>query len=874
MSNVERPNIARPAPPPFVEAVGGEAETPIPDHLIRLPGGSWRLWRAVGLRGAGFPAGEVLALGSPSAAEAADELIQAGEGVEQAHRRLLEAVNLSLDNLRGQTGAESGPARADLIKTLRQVKKGKEPRPSPAVGATVLAGIEEWNGANARHHAALKVFEQKFEEARKEVSQAIRSEVSQKSFREAIIWQNRRAYHTGINPLLRSPEEGGLRGSKLRQHEEMVASYLQRYCVKNDTIGFFGPVGWARLESEGEAVRVRPGEKFLAIRNVYFEVWCIDALARKLAKDKMFLPWLAPRRMPFVYVEGTRLHVALRSTLNVTAAQATALNLCDGRKPAREIVAELLTMPACGVGSEKEAYQLLDLLRRWGLISWTLEVPMDLHPEYTLRRTLEAIGNERLRAAALDALTELERARDAVAPAASDPEKLDQALSSLEETFTRLTGVEPTRSAGKTYAARTLVFEDCRRDTETTFGPEFLSLLGPPLGLMLTISRWFTYRTAEIYRRAFEGIYDDLSRAADSPTLSFMSFWTRAEPLFAANGKALLGPLIEEAQDRWAEVLGLPYGEHRVGFTAEGLRPRVEAAFAAPRCGWKFARYHSPDVMLAAPSAEAIRRGDYQLVLGELHTGVNTLGWPLFIAQNPAPEELFRGLELDLPDPRLVSLIAKTHRMLTSARLAPALVSSHDCRLELAPQPSDVERSKVVQVGELVVDREGDHLVVRTRDRRVCFDVMEALADALTGMVMSQFKIFRPAPHTPRVSIDQMVICRESWNFSPSEIAFAFEKDEAARFVAARRWAGSHGIPRFVFVKSSAETKPSYVDFASPVYVNIFAKTIRHAAADTESEPRIGVSEMLPTHRDCWLSDAEGRRFTSELRIVALDSAT
>jgi hypothetical protein len=164
---------------------------------------------------------------------------------------------------------------------------------------------------------------------------------------------------------------------------------------------------------------------------------------------------------------------------------------------------------------------------------------------------------------------------------------------------------------------------------------------------------------------------------------------------------------------------------------------------------------------------------------------------------------------------------------------------------------------------------------VRTRDRRACFDVMEALADALTGLVMSQFKIFRPVAHTPRVSVGQMVICRESWNFSPSELSFAFEKDEDARFVAARRWARTHRIPRFVFVKSSAEMKPSYVDFESPVYVNIFAKTVRHAAAaDGDTDPRIAVSEMLPAHDRCWLRDAEGRRFTSELRIVAVDAAT
>jgi hypothetical protein len=25
----------------------------------------------------------------------------------------------------------------------------------------------------------------------------------------------------------------------------VIANYLQRYCLKNDTIGFYGPVGWA-----------------------------------------------------------------------------------------------------------------------------------------------------------------------------------------------------------------------------------------------------------------------------------------------------------------------------------------------------------------------------------------------------------------------------------------------------------------------------------------------------------------------------------------------------------------------------------------------------------------------------------------------------
>lgn len=42
--------------------------------------------------------------------------------------------------------------------------------------------------------------------------------------------------------------------------------------------------------------------------------------------------------------------------------------------------------------------------------------------------------------------------------------------------------------------------------------------------------------------------------------------------------------------------------------------------------GWTAARYLSPDIMIAADGAEAVARGDFTLVLGELHLAANTLG--------------------------------------------------------------------------------------------------------------------------------------------------------------------------------------------------------------------------------------------------------
>ena len=73
-------------------------------------------------------------------------------------------------------------------------------------------------------------------------------------------------------------------------------------------------------------------------------------------------------------------------------------------------------------------------------------------------------------------------------------------------------------------------------------------------------------------------------------------------------------------------------------------------------------------------------------------------------------------------------------------------------------------------------------------------------------------------------------------------------------------------------MKSSAEVKPFYVDFTSPIYVNVLAKMVRRAnAAERLPDKTITIVEMLPAHDDLWLTDHEGNRYTSELRLTWVD---
>src|SRR5438270_3196049 len=73
---------------------------------------------------------------------------------------------------------------------------------------------------------------------------------------EAITWQN-----PGLAQFLHDHDVGpdAPRRAKQRKRELVIASYLQRYCLKNDTIGFFGPVGWASAGHGTAGMVVTPG---------------------------------------------------------------------------------------------------------------------------------------------------------------------------------------------------------------------------------------------------------------------------------------------------------------------------------------------------------------------------------------------------------------------------------------------------------------------------------------------------------------------------------------------------------------------------------------------------------------------------------------
>jgi hypothetical protein len=846
----------------------------LPDHLIRIDGTPWALWRNAVLRGTGFPAELVLKLSAQSASSAADRLLLAEAEAERAYQTCLGLVREALDALRSEGLWDDAEKRAPLVDALRQLNKGKPPR-KLAPGSELAATVDAFRAARQQVEAAQAEFRQSFESSTVEVSEAVRELAGDALFREAVIWQNRNAYHTAIASLQRGDKKSAQNG-KRRQHEELIASYLQRYCVKNDTIGFFGPVCWSRLVSEpGTSINAQPGPSLLSSRNVYYESWCIDALVEKLNRNEALRPWVAPRPVPYFHLDGTTLHLPHAPAVQLGTPQAAILKACDGERTARQLAASFVNHPSYGFKSESDVYRQLEELKRRGLIVWALELPTEIGAERRLKAFLESVEDESIRRPALSELERLDERRRAVAAAAGDAEKLDRALDQLEETFSEITGTDATRAgtAGQTYAARTLVYEDCHRGLKAELGPEVLKELEPPLALLLASARWFIYQVMEFYRQAFKDKYEELKSRTGSPVISGPVFWQAAHPLLLEKQKNAALKVVQPLfQQRWAEILKLTEGAKRAEYTVEEIREAVEAAFAVPSEGWQRNCYHSPDVMIAASGPEAIQRGDYHFVMGEMHLGINTLRAALFVAQHPSPEELIRSAELDMPEPRVVPAIPKQWPELT-ARTSVALIKSKDPLLVVTHDTVGVPKSQALPIGSLVVEEIDGRLMTRSHDGKFRLDLLECLSEMLLVRAANHFKLISSSYHTPRVTIDRLVVSREAWSFSAAQASFAFEKDSAERFIGARRWARERGMPRFIFVKTPVERKPIYVDFDSPIYVDILSKAIRRMSESEMAEELIGASEMLPQHEESWLSDADGRRYASEFRIVALDIA-
>jgi hypothetical protein len=843
-----------------VVAMNGMPREAVSDHLVPLRDQRWGLWRWGCLRGAGFPAAMVSDLSSPACVAGADRLLLLQRDIE--HSRA-EALAFLRRDLQAPLDVQQRRRLGDAITCLKQA------RPAGPLGSTADAALEQFKALTASRSLAEKTYRQEFMTGLSDVSAQIRRILRTSEFRHAILLQNRAGLALGMDSLTDDPPDQLTRSKKQRQREGLVAKYLQRYCMKNDSIGFFGPVGWFRFNRAVPHLAVVPGPGLIRKSNIYFEQWCIEAVAEALEQPDSLRDWMRPRCLPAFYLEGSRLHLPGGASIVLSPFQRAILSMCTGELTASRIAEEVLQLSIESMHSKSDVYAVLQDFERRGMIAWKFEISWDANPERKLRSLLEQISLRDHRESALAVLEELKQAKDDVTAAFGDVARFEAQLERLEQTFSRLTGKNTTRNAGRMYAGRTLVYQDCRRDLDMEVGSEIIEELSPALTLILTSARWYTCKLATAVRKKCWEIYRATVDRTRRHYTEVIPFWLQLQNLLDPGSGQF--NFTGDLQSRWQNILGeMPAEQREVRYASQDIRDSVAETFAAPDCGWQAARQHSPDVMIAAADTNAIRRGDYLLVLGELHMALNTLRLQCFMSQHPNVEEMQRAIESDWPVPGVVVVAPRSWPQAT-ARTLFSLVPGNHYHLEASHDSmSSAPRSKTLPISAFVVEDSAEGLVVRTRDNRLRFEVVEFFADMLSWHAADQLKIIPLRSHTPRVVIDRLVVLRESWSYRAEEIGFVHKGDEADRFLEARRWAQEQQLPRHVFVKTQVELKPLYFDLESPIFVEVLAKLVRSVLASRAPAP-IVVSEMLPGPDQLWLPDITDRRYCCELRIVAVD---
>jgi hypothetical protein len=721
-----------------------------------------------------------------------------------------------------------------------------------------------------RSAADTKRYHREYAAATARLTAAVRDAAGDPVLREAVAWQNPALVTTCLDKAARG-EPRNVRG---RNHELAIVSYVQRYTHKNDTIGFFGPVGWALLDPAEPGFRAEPGPALLRRRTTYFEVWAIDTIADLLAARDEVVPWLVPRLDPSASLAGRVLRLPVRKPLRLSVPDAVLLHLCDGGRTTRQVLAAATAPRPQGrpaaFADELEAMTALTRLRDLGAIRLDLRGPVHARPEQLLRQRLEQIGDPEVRTAALAPLTALTAARDAVDIAAGDAEKVLATTEKLGETFRRLTGTADSRHHGRTYAGRTLLYQDTVRDVQVRVGRRVLEALEKPLDLVLSSARWLTGRVAQRYHDLLAGHFAQQSAARDEPVRLSRLIMVAAPDLTTMSTKVLptvVGEAVAEFQQRWKQVLGPWQDASRHHVDVSAVADLAARLFPPTAARWTNARQHSPDIMIAAGDEAAVRRGNFHLVLGEIHLAMNSLESRLFIEQHDQPDRLLAAAERDAAGQRVYAVQRRSSPFVTSRVSPPTALPSPRFTYWTMGDESIECPVPPLRTADLDVYRAGDRLVVRSGERE--FDLLEMIGEILTATVANAFRPVPDAPHRPRITLDRLVLCRESWTVAPQDAGWAFVKDERDRYAAARRWITGQGMPDRVFVKVPVEDKPSLADFTSLALVNMLAKAIRRTAQ--ENAGPVSFTEMLPGPTDLWLRDAEGNRYTSELRMVAVD---
>ncbi len=265
----------------------------------------------------------------------------------------------------------------------------------------------------------------------------------------------------------------------------------------------------------------------------------------------------------------------------------------------------------------------------------------------------------------------------------------------------------------------------------------------------------------------------------------------------------------------------------------------------------------SPDILLSAPTLADVHAGRVDIIVGEIHWGLQMLGnLCCFIADRAGLIKTVRSWLANVPNTEKLVNVALNDRfgkMCFLETLPRTLeLSGVATRGQAVLRPSDVV---VNEMGQLWT-KAGEAIMLVSGDPEGHMHTPFA-PPALRAPTL------RVGNRCPRIRIGRAILQRATWWVATEELAAIRQLTGSARYAALVRWCEMRGIPDRIFVRLEHEHKPLHVDLGCPHLVDVFVQALRSG--------EVRITEMLPEPSDLWLGGSKNG-YPCELRFCYIRS--
>lgn len=822
------------------------------------------------LRLAGLPWQELEAKATPETLRCARQFIACEDALKPAAQAALAA-------LREDPGVLP-PAKRDAVRNQLGKLRGVE---EPVQRSAGLPALGRYGDA----FAALQAAERALEDALQRELPAARtlSAEAWEAIRHLLVFA---AGEVKESAELWTAPSGALppRTTKVRQREQTALLYLQRLCAKNDTMSAFGPTGWGRIRPEVRGFVCDPDPE-LGHGQVFPEKWVALRLADAISADEEALPELMPRPHPMGRLQGSCfVREDTGQRIELGAERHTLLLRCDGRTPAHALHAD----------------DTLRELVAQGALLWRLDtILFDEHRTQALRTEVEAWRPGPAQARWLPRIRHLldGAARFAQEPGAAQRQRI---VTELEDAL-RSWGLTPPTGSRILYSGSNLLgeerYRECRAEMGQDVAERFLQDAAPWIG---TFRDTFSYCAARVNQRL------------------------RALLTSAPGPEGREGPEVREGREGRADPIPLPAfllhcERSGLSLTGNGITAAaadayedVKAAFARATADrspdareWEltptdceFVRRSfgieplepfgvpAPDLQIVAADWDAVRRGDYEIMLGELHTGTSSIIHALFWAC-PDKSAFIDAFRKNTRGERVCYFGMQQGQDKTS--------HSHFHWHDVLPEQwTHVAATRVhpswrsVPPGEAEVYLEPTHHDVRIRRA----DTREDLGSFTRsfGVQLGIHPFFfgysgshsgghsgSHSGHMPRLRMGRVILQREMWILSHDELSGGPFHGTCARLVpAVERLRARRGLPRRIYIRPTAaalarrgvvgrdkDLKPIFIDLESYPFLELLHRWL-------QKHGEVEATEMLPTPEQTPWQEGTTRRLFELRTLVTL----